>query len=229
MHRSSKLAYVCASGRKRFGALQLGRSLFWPRWLSRDVSPLDLLFLELRQGVDYRGDPTPLSPVPNPSTSISTTHAAEICWIAVVGHRWYALLKRMMKLWKRMVQVCVCVCVCWSWRIRGEMKGWRGERFAPPGFHDSSLSPVFKAWQLVSLSALFACLFHGPPPSHFTAQGYCKSMHEIAMTNIWAGGSGCRVSSIEISSFFEFLVRRFLSGKEKERKLVGNIFLKWIF
>lgn len=157
------------------------------------------------------------------------------CWnpldgrIAVVGHRWYALLKRMMKLWKRMVQVCVYVCVCWSWRIRGEMKGWRGERFAPPGFHDSSLSPVFKAWQLVSLSALFACLFHGPPPSHFTTQGYCKSMHEIAMTNIWAGGSGCRVSSIEIPSFFEFLVRRFLSGKEKERKLVGNIFLKWIF
>lgn len=77
-----------------------------------------------------------------------------------------------------MVQVCARVCVL----VLEDT--WRDERFAPPGFHDSSLSPVFKAWQLVSLSALFACLFHGPPPSHFTAQGYCKSMHEIAMTNI---------------------------------------------
>lgn len=48
----------------------------------------------------------------------------------------------------------------------------RRERFAPAGnrAYDSSLSPVFKARQLASLSALFACLFQGPPPSHFTAR-----------------------------------------------------------
>lgn len=121
-----------------------------------------------------------------------------------------------MKTYGAGMRACVCVGpggYVERWKVEEE----RGLRLrVTPGFHDSSLSPVFKAWQLVSLSALFACLFHGPPPSHFTAQGYCKSMHEIAMTNIWAG---CRVSSIEIPSFFEFLVRRFLSGKEKERKV----------
>lgn len=88
-----------------------------------------------------------------------------------------------MKTYGAGVRVCVCVLVLED--------TWRDERLkrreslrVTPGFHDSSLSPVFKAWQLVSLSALFACLFHGPPPSHFTAKGYCKSMHEIAMTNI---------------------------------------------
>lgn len=36
-------------------AVQLGRSLSWPGWMSRDVSPLDLPF-QLRRDVDYRGD-----------------------------------------------------------------------------------------------------------------------------------------------------------------------------
>ena len=49
MHRNLR---VCKREEEVFGALQLGRSLSWPRWMSRDVSPLDLPFLELRQGVD---------------------------------------------------------------------------------------------------------------------------------------------------------------------------------
>lgn len=57
------------------------------------------------------GTPPPFLPYP------ILPRAFPRCWnpldgrIAVVGHRWYALLKRMMKLWKRMVQVCARVCV----------------------------------------------------------------------------------------------------------------------
>lgn len=171
-------------------AVQLGRSLSWPRWMSRDVSPLDLPF-QLRRDVDYRGDDY----LPR-AFSWPATEAAEIFCVCRNSRRVACFVEEDAPWWISRVLVLKDI-------TRGETKR---ERIAPLGLRFFPVLPCFlkhSSSSFLCQALLFARLFSRTTAEPFRNNGarlLHKSMHEIDIQIF--GLEGVVSIDEEISFFF---------------------------